>query len=109
MTTRMVHKLDAQRAGGDTGPRNFRMKVIGTCGDKKYICEVKHDEVEMFLNTYCGGTNRLSVGQEIDLGKGYNHARDIKDALDKTREFIKSNQKVVNAIISGLAVIGDEK
>lgn len=85
------------------------MKVIGTCGDKKYICEVKHDELEMFLNTYYSGTNRLSVGQEVDLGKGYNHARDIKDALDKTREFIKSNQKVVNAIISGLAVIGDEK
>lgn len=84
------------------------MKVIGTCGDKKYICEVRHDEVEMFLNTYYGGTNRLSVGQEIDLGKGYNHARDIKDALDKTREFIKSNQKVVNAIINGLAVIGAE-
>lgn len=84
------------------------MKVIGACGDRKYICEIKHDELEMFLNTYYGGTKALSVGQDIDLGKGYNHAQDIRDALDKTREFIKSNQKVVNAIINGLAVIGEE-
>jgi len=85
------------------------MQVIGISGDKKYICEIKHDELEMFLGVYYGGLSKLSVGQEVDLGKGYNHAREIKDAMEKTKNFIEANQKVVNAIMNGLSIIGESK
>jgi hypothetical protein len=87
----------------------FTMQVIGISGDKKYICEVKHAELEKFLNLYYGHMNELSVGQEVDLGKGYDHAREIKAAFDNTRAFIDSNQKVVNAIMNGLSIIGERK
>jgi hypothetical protein len=80
------------------------MNVIGVCGNNKYICEVSHDELEMYFNKYYGNMCPLRVGQEIDLGKGYNHARDMKQAMEKTKEFIEANKKIVQAIINGLSI-----
>jgi hypothetical protein len=46
--------------------------------------------------------NELHVGQEIDLGKGYDHASEIAHAMRTTQEFVKANQQVVTAILNGL-------
>jgi hypothetical protein len=80
------------------------MKVIGQQNDKIYICTVSHTELERFLNTYYGGTKALRVGEEIDLGKGYDFASDIKEAASKTSDLINSNKKVVEAILNGFSV-----
>jgi hypothetical protein len=79
------------------------MKVIGTMGRRSdYIVSVSHTELEKFLGLYYGKLNELHVGQEIDLGKGYDHASEIAHAMRTTQEFVKANQQVVTAILNGL-------
>lgn len=80
------------------------MKVIGSGGNGKYICEVSHLELEKFLDLYYGKQKRLEVGDEVDLSKGYNHAADVEKALQSTRSFIQDNQATVTAIINGLRI-----
>lgn len=83
------------------------MKIIGITSEnysKQYICTVDHSELEKFLGLYYDKLKKLSPGDEVDLGKGYNYASEIKDAMKKTREFVESNQKVVTAILNGLSI-----
>lgn len=82
------------------------MKILGISdsGGRQYICEVSHSEIEKFLNLYYGKLKALNVGQEVDLGKGYDYSTDIAAALQKTQEFIRSNQAVVTAILNGLSI-----
>lgn len=80
------------------------MKVIGKVKDDTYLVEVNHTEIEKFLGLYYNNLKRLEVGQEVNLGKGHDHAREIADAMKATREFVQSHQKVVNAIINGLRI-----
>ena len=67
------------------------MKVIAKISEGQYICEVSHDELEKFMNQYYGKMGRLSVGQEVSLGKGYDFAARIeaacKSMADAMREF----------------------
>lgn len=78
------------------------MKVLGLSGEN-YICHVSHDELEKFLNTYYNGrTDRLKVGQEVDLGRGWTFMRDTQRALDKTEEFIAAHAEVIQAITDGI-------
>ncbi len=83
------------------------MKVIGMTngtysGD--YICTVTHTELEKFMGLYYDKMKRLEVGATLDLGKGYDHALEIKSALDATRRFVRDNQAVIRAICSGLSI-----
>ena len=81
------------------------MKVLGTTKDSQtYICEVSHSEIEKFLGLYYNKLATVKAGDVIDLGKGYDHASEIKQAMDKTREFVKAHQGTVNAIINGLRI-----
>lgn len=82
------------------------MKVIGmtSCRGGEYICTVGHTELEQFFNLYYDKLPKLQVGSEVDLGKGYNHAAQIADAMRKTQEFVKANQQVVTAILNGLRI-----
>lgn len=80
------------------------MKVIGKVNTDTYLVEIQHTEIEKFLGLYYNNLKRLDVGQEVDLGKAYNYAADIKRAMDMTREFVASNKAVVNAIINGLRI-----
>lgn len=64
------------------------MKVIAKASESRYLCEVSHDELEKFLGQYYGKLGKLSIGQEVDLGQGYNFAsrievacRDMADAM----------------------------
>lgn len=81
------------------------MKILGTTNDSKtYICEIHHSEIEKFLGLYYNNLKSVKAGDVIDLGKGYDHASEIKQAMDKTREFVKAHQGTVNAIINGLRI-----
>lgn len=80
------------------------MKVIGKVKDDTYLVEINHTEIEKFLGLYYNNLKRLEVGQQVDLGKGYDYAREIGDSMKATREFVQSHQKVVNAIINGLRI-----
>lgn len=85
------------------------MKVLGTNGDnfdKKYICEVSHEELEKFMNLYYGKMAVLRAGEEIDLSKGHDFASDAKIALRKTEEFISSSSEIVKAIAEGVSLFG---
>lgn len=67
------------------------MKVIAKASESKYLCEVSHEELEKYLNQYYGKLDKLVVGEEIDLGKGYDFAARIETACksmaDASREF----------------------
>lgn len=81
------------------------MKCIATVDSKKYICEVSHDELEMFMNLYYNKMDRLKVGDEVDLGKGYKFDSNTREALRKTSEFIAANRTVLDAITEGISVM----
>lgn len=81
------------------------MKVLGKASRDTYLCEVSHEEIEKFLNLYYGHKPELKVGEVVDLGLGYNFASEIKDALKKTEEFVKSNQKTVQALLNGFSLV----
>ena len=67
------------------------MKVIAKVSESRYLCEVSHDELEKFFNKYYGNLPKLNVGQEVDLGQGYNFAARIESAcksmIDASKEF----------------------
>jgi hypothetical protein len=62
------------------------MKVIAKASDSKYLCEVSHEELEKFLNQYYGNLSKLSVGQEVNLGQGYDFAGRIESACKSMAE-----------------------
>lgn len=88
------------------------MKVIGMTktdsGSDQYICTVTHNELERFLNLYynraAGELSKLKIGDTLDLGRGHDFARQVCEALVKTEDFIKANQEVVRAILTGLNI-----
>lgn len=59
------------------------MKVIAKASESRYICEVSHEELEKFLNKYYGKLQKLSVGEEVNLGQGYDFASRIESACQK--------------------------
>lgn len=84
------------------------MKVIGKIENKQYICEVSHRELEKLLNLYYNKMEELKVGDEIDLGKGYDFMNETKEALSITKKFIDGNKKVIESIFNGINVMNEE-
>lgn len=66
------------------------MKVIAKASEGNYICAVTHEELEKFLNQYYGNLAKLSVGQEVNLGQGYNFAARIERACSQMADAMKS-------------------
>ncbi len=85
------------------------MKVIGKARAKHYICEVTHDEIEKYLNLYYGNKNELSIGDEVDMGQGYNWADKIKDAVSKMSDLIDKADQVTSALKMGRVFVGRMK
>lgn len=56
------------------------MKVIAKANEGRYICEVSHDELEKFFNQYYGKLGKLAVGQDVNLGQGYDFSSRIESA-----------------------------
>ena len=82
------------------------MLIIGKISDREYICEVTHTEIEKFMNLYYNDMGKLKVGDEVNLGKGYNFSVQIKDAMKKTEDFIAGNKEIIEAILNGISVVG---
>jgi len=80
------------------------MKVIGVVQDEVYICQLTHKEIEKFLNLYYNKMGKIKVGDDIDLGKGYDFHNDAINALKKTEEFIRGNKHIIEAITNGITV-----
>lgn len=90
------------------------MEVLGISKQNyevDYICRVTHKELKNFLNVYYTKKNRdletLTVGDIIDLSKGYNFYHETKQALDSTQALIKSNKSVLEAIFNGIQIMGN--
>lgn len=76
------------------------MEVIGKDGQGNYIAIVSHDELEKSANQYYGKLPRLNVGDEFNIGAGYNFKSDIESAcknmLDACRSFETSRTTMMN-------------
>ena len=86
------------------------MKVIAKKDNQTYICEVRHDEIEKYLDRYYSkdSLKTLSVDQVVNLGKGHDFFRDTKRALEETRKFFESHKSTVKAIADGFLMTVDE-
>ena len=82
------------------------MKVIGKSGRDSYICEVTHTEIEKFMNLYYSNMKKFEVGDEVDLGKGYDFSVQTQNAMKKTEDFIAGNKEIIEAILNGISVVG---
>jgi len=84
------------------------MKILALVDSNKFIAEVNVTEIAKFLNLYYNkpGMPSITAGSEIDLAKGYDFHSDTVCALEKTQEFIKGNKAVIDAIISGIVILG---
>lgn len=80
------------------------MKIIGKT-QSNYIAEVNHAEIEKFMGMYYGKMDKLDIGEEVNLGKGYDFSVDISSSMNKTQEMIKANKKIINSIINGIQVV----
>lgn len=88
------------------------MKVIAKASESIYLCEVSHDELEKFLNQYYGKLQKLSVGQEIDLGLGYSFASRIENACKQMAEAMKAFEdarKLMTSYAVAVANAGGDK
>lgn len=56
------------------------MKVIGKAERDTYLVEVSHTELEKVADKYYGKLPELRVGQEFNIGAGYDFRRDIQSA-----------------------------
>lgn len=65
------------------------MKVLGTADRDSYLVHVSHTELEKVTGKYYGKLKRLEVGDEMDLGTGYNFTSDIQSACKSMREAMK--------------------
>jgi predicted component of type VI protein secretion system len=66
------------------------VKVIAKASDSKYICEVSHDELEKFMNQYYGNMKRLEVGDDVNLGQGYDFSSRIEQVCKNMAESMRS-------------------
>lgn len=56
------------------------MKVIGTGANGAYLCEVSHTELEKLTDKYYGNLKPLKIGDEMNLGAGYDFRASIKES-----------------------------
>ncbi len=66
------------------------MKVIALVDGSTYLVQVGHSELEKVFDKYYNKLEKLKVGDQIDLGEGYNFRSDIKKACDDMRDAMKS-------------------
>jgi len=82
------------------------MKVIAKIDISTYICEVRHEEIEKYMNLYYDNMKKLHIGQEVSLSEGYDFKSETLDALRETKNFIKANSKIIDAILKGIKIAG---
>lgn len=82
------------------------MKVIGNT-QNGYVCEVNHSEIEQFLGLYYNKKSKLKIGEEVDLGAGYNWESKIASALRQTQEFVKETRPIIQNMMEGYSILAN--
>ena len=78
------------------------MKVIAKVTEELLIAEITKTELKKYLDRYYGRVPLdLSVGREIDLGKGHDFSVLTERALNATTEVLKLNKNVIDLITNG--------
>lgn len=58
------------------------------------------------MKLYYSKMNRLKIGDNVDLDKGYDFWSDTQSALNTTEEFISKNKKTIDIILTGITMAG---
>jgi hypothetical protein len=64
------------------------MKIIGMQGEQ-YIAVISHTEMEKLTDNYYGKLPKLKVGDDFDLGAGYDFRSDIRNACSSAVDAMK--------------------
>ena len=83
------------------------MKILGEGEGGNYICEISHTEFEKVFNKYYGDLRKLSVGDEFNLGNGYDFRRDIQDVCKQMTDTIDSFRQVQDSLFAFAKVVGN--
>ena len=79
------------------------MEIIAKINRDTVLCRVNLDEVDKFYNTYYRNKEiAFDIGDEIDLGRGYDFHRDMKDALKTIQTFVEAGNKLFPVLAEAL-------
>lgn len=92
------------------------MKVIGFTyngSSPTYLMEVNHSELEEFTNKLYAQEKEerlfpLKIGDEFDLGEGYDFHGKVKDLISDIRPLINKSEKHISTLMNGLKVLSDQ-
>ena len=73
-----------------------------------YIALVNHTELEKAAGLYYGNMKAMAVGDEIDLGQGYNYSAEIKRACDTMTEAMKAFEKAKDTLMRFAVMVAEE-
>ena len=74
------------------------MKVIGKGERDTFIGEFSQSEIQEFLNVHFRDKKDLKVGDEVDLGRGYNFAREVKRSVESINATIEGANQIAVAV-----------
>lgn len=86
------------------------MKVIGvaeTGVKRSYVAIVTHHELEKLTDKYYGKLPELRIGEEMDLGKGYDFRGDIRGAMDSMTAAMKSFESARSTLMAFAAMVSN--
>jgi hypothetical protein len=85
------------------------MKVLGIVSHKKYLVEVEHTELEKLTGNYAYAKSlkELKVGDEMNLGTGYNFTSDIQSACKAMSGAMESFEKAQSTMRSFALMVAD--
>lgn len=83
------------------------MKVIGTTQQSgEYIAIVNHTELEKLTDKYYGKLSPLKVGEEMDLGAGYDFKADIVHACKQMQDAVKAFNNAQTTMLKFAVMVG---
>ena len=75
------------------------MKIIGIQVDRTSLAVVTKVELEKSFNLYYGKMNSLKVGDEMNLGQGYDFSSEIRHACSEMTNAMKSFEAAKNTLM----------
>lgn len=82
------------------------MKVIGTT-DRGYIIAVSHEELEKAAGLYYGKMPVMKVGDERNIGEGYDFTAHIKSACADMQTAMKSFERSRSTLENFASMVAD--
>lgn len=80
------------------------MKVIAKVSESRFLCEIREEELERFLNLYYGKMEKMTVGKEYDLSKSFELDRSIADATKKLESIVDEAHEITSSLKSGKVI-----